>query len=109
MFRSLPIQSRVFRSNSLKFSNSNKRFFAENNFSKRETAFEAKDVRKHDEELLAKLRESEKPKEFKKEKGSEDSTQYVSISEFLEFRKEMVQRTRQLEDQILELRSKLKK
>jgi len=98
----------------------------------REKGFENLDVRKHDEELMRKLRDSgpaknvqtstataktaaptgntaprTPPQQYKEEYVSPITNRNspVPMHEFLEFRKDMVNRLRELEDEIHELKS----
>jgi len=91
-------------------------------FSERERGNESMDVNKHDAELLEKLRLSEeaKNKAETRAKEAEEKTEEVkrgftskmgshafekvSMEEFLSFRKEMIDRIRELEDDIHELK-----
>jgi len=107
-----------------------------NAFGDRERGFESADVRKHDEELLEKLRQAEDARSkaevrakvaeekaeawsqttppfsspFSTSSSSSTKQEFVSMEEYLTFRKEMIDRLRELEDDIHELKfSKYKK
>eukprot|EP00027_Filamoeba_sp_ATCC50430_P017256 CAMPEP_0168570090 /NCGR_PEP_ID=MMETSP0413-20121227/16532_1 /TAXON_ID=136452 /ORGANISM="Filamoeba nolandi, Strain NC-AS-23-1" /LENGTH=150 /DNA_ID=CAMNT_0008602683 /DNA_START=29 /DNA_END=481 /DNA_ORIENTATION=- len=93
-----------------------KRFFADT-WNDREQGIENYAAKKHDEELLRKLREAEEARakaearaQAAEEKNggaaapaSREPTDYVTMHEFLEFRQELVEKIRDLEDEIHKL------
>ena len=97
---------------------------AGNKFAEREKALEESHIRKHEKEALNKLREQlkanasaaevhsslnelEKAIAFDDVPASKD--EHVTATEFLNFRKELLNKVRQLEDEVAELKYKLSK